>query len=304
MVDFRGLETLVWVVALGSFRKAADKLGTTQPAISHRISQLEDQVGARLLNRDMKVVMPTSEGREMLRYAEQLLALRTEMLVRVRDRTAIRGVVRLGVAETIVHTWLTDLIQQLDRTYPKLSIEIEVDVSVNLQTKLLAQEVDIAFLQGPVSGPRISNKLLCEYPICFLANPEIDLPTPATLSDIAQYSLITFSRRTQPYEIIRALFNQAGAARVKIHASASMATAIRLAVAGIGIAVIPFDLVLTEIRERKLRVVQTDAQLPPLSFYASWISTPENYEVGLVANVAARTAATWPADMNVMARDD
>jgi len=298
MVDFRGLETLVWVAALGSFRKAADRLGATQPAISHRITQLEEQVGAKLLVRDMRVITPTSQGRELLVYAEKLLALRTEMLAHVRDKSAVRGIVRLGAAESIVQTWLPDFIKQVDRIYPQLSVEIEVDISLNLQAKLMDQEIDIAFLQGPISGPRISNRLLCEYPIRFIASPILNLPNPASITDLAQYPIITFSRKTQPYEMVKALFSTPGSPRVRIHASASMATAVRLALEAIGVAAIPADLVHQELAARKLEIVQCEQTLPPLSFFASWIAAPETYEVGLVADIAARTAAKWSSEIN------
>lgn len=293
MVDFRGLETLVWVAALGSFRKAADRLGATQPAISHRITQLEEQVGAKLLVRDMRVVIPTSQGRELLAYAEKLLALRTEMLAHVRDKSALRGVVRLGAAESIVQTWLPDFIKQVNRVYPQLSLEIEVDISLNLQSKIMDQEIDIAFLQGPISGPRISNRPLCEYPVRFIASPSLRMPSPATIFDIGQFPVITFSRKTQPYEMVKALFSAPDAPKVRIHASASMATAVRLAVEGIGVAAIPAALVVDELASGRLEIVQTEAAIPPLSFFASWIAAPETYEVGLVADIAARTAREW-----------
>ena len=51
MTDFKAIETFMWVVTLGSFRGAAQKLNTTQPAISQRIAQLEREVGVRLLQR-------------------------------------------------------------------------------------------------------------------------------------------------------------------------------------------------------------------------------------------------------------
>ena len=49
MLDFRSIETFLWVVKLGSFRGAAARLNTTQPAISQRIAQLEREMGVKLL---------------------------------------------------------------------------------------------------------------------------------------------------------------------------------------------------------------------------------------------------------------
>ena len=54
----------------------------------------------------------------MMVYAEKLIGLRSEMLAVVGDRSAMRGVLRLGVAETIVHTWLTQLIKSINTPIP------------------------------------------------------------------------------------------------------------------------------------------------------------------------------------------
>ena len=59
MVDFKTLETFMWVATLRSFRGAAEKLNTTQPAVSMRIAQLEDFLGIRLIERDRRRVAPT-----------------------------------------------------------------------------------------------------------------------------------------------------------------------------------------------------------------------------------------------------
>ena len=133
MADFKAIETFLWVVTLGSFRGAAQKLNTTQPAISQRIAQLEREVGVKLLQRDRRMVLPTPSGRQMMVYAEKLIGLRSEMLAEVGDRSAMRGVLRLGVAETIVHTWLSQLIKSVNHAYPNLSLEIEVDITSNLR---------------------------------------------------------------------------------------------------------------------------------------------------------------------------
>ena len=89
MTDFKAIETFMWVVNLGSFRGAAHKLNTTQPAISQRIAQLEREVGVKLLQRDRRMVLPTPSGRQLMVYAEKLIGLRSEMLAVVGDRSAI-----------------------------------------------------------------------------------------------------------------------------------------------------------------------------------------------------------------------
>jgi DNA-binding transcriptional LysR family regulator len=291
MVDFKSLETFLWVVTLGSFRAAGDKLNTTQPAISQRIAQLEREVGVKLVNRDHRVASPTPSGRQLMVYAEKLIGLRAEMMAAVSDRSAMRGVMRLGVAETIVHTWLSRLIKSVNDAYPNLSLEIEVDITPNLSARLLAQEIELAFMLGPLSGSNVHNRELCDYPIGFLASPSLGLGDgPLTARDLATFPIITFPRKTQPYEIVRSLFNRPDLPPIRLHASASLATVIHMAIEGLGIAVIPTAIVENELADGQLQLLSTDLKITPLTFSASWLASPDTAAVELVADLAGQIA--------------
>lgn len=291
MVDFKSLETFLWVVTLGSFRAAGDKLNTTQPAISQRIAQLEREVGVKLLNRDHRVASPTPSGRQLMVYAEKLIGLRAEMMAAVSDRSAMRGVMRLGVAETIVHTWLSRLIKSVNDAYPNLSLEIEVDITPNLSARLLAQEIELAFMLGPLSGSNVHNRELCDYPIGFLASPSLGLGDgPLTVHNLATFPIITFPRKTQPYEIVRSLFNRPDLPPIRLHASASLATVIHMAIEGLGIAVIPTAIVENELADGQLQLLSTDLKITPLTFSASWLASPDTAAVELVADLAGQIA--------------
>jgi len=291
MVDFKSIETFLWVVTLGSFRGAAQRLNTTQPAISQRIAQLEREMGVKLLNRDHRVASPTTSGRQLMVYAEKLIGLRSEMMAAVGDRSAMRGVMRLGVAETIVHTWLSRLIKSVNTAYPNLSLEIEVDITPNLSARLLAQEIELAFVLGPLSISSVRNRPLCDYPIGFLASPSLGLGNgPLTVHDLAKFPIITFPRKTQPYEIVRSLFNRPELPPIRLHASASLATVIHMAIEGLGIAVIPTAIVENELADGRLQLLSTDLKISPLTFSASWLASPDTVAVELVADLAGKIA--------------
>jgi DNA-binding transcriptional LysR family regulator len=291
MVDFKSIETFLWVVTLGSFRGAAQRLNTTQPAISQRIAQLEREMGVKLLNRDHRVASPTTSGRQLMVYAEKLIGLRSEMMAAVGDRSAMRGVMRLGVAETIVHTWLSRLIKSVNTAYPNLSLEIEVDITPNLSARLLAQEIELAFVLGPLSISSVRNRPLCDYPIGFLASPSLGLGNgPLTVHDLAKFPIITFPRKTQPYEIVRSLFNRPELPPIRLHASASLATVIHMAIEGLGIAVIPTAIVENELADGRLQLLSTDLKISPLTFSASWLASPDTVAVELVADLASKIA--------------
>ena len=291
MVDFKSIETYLWVVTLGSFRGAAQRLNTTQPAISQRIAQLEREMGVKLLNRDHRVASPTTSGRQLMVYAEKLIGLRSEMMAAVGDRSAMRGVMRLGDAETSVHTWLSRLIKSVNTAYPNLSLEIEVDITPNLSARLLAQEIELAFVLGPLSVSSVRNRPLCDYPIGFLASPSLGLGNgPLTVHDLAKFPIITFPRKTQPYEIVRSLFNRPDLPPIRLHASASLATVIHMAIEGLGIAVIPTAIVENELADGRLQLLSTDLKISPLTFSASWLASPDTVAVELVAGLAGKIA--------------
>jgi DNA-binding transcriptional LysR family regulator len=291
MVDFKSIETFLWVVTLGSFRGAAQRLNTTQPAISQRIAQLEREMGVKLLSREHRMALPTPSGRQLMVYAEKLIGLRSEMMAEVGDRSATRGVMRLGVAETIVHTWLPRLIKSVNTAYPNLSLEIEVDITPNLSARLLAQEIELAFVVGPLSAAGMRNRILCDYPIGFLASPALGLGNaPLTVHDLAKFPIITFPRKTQPYEIVRSLFNRPDLPPIRLHASASLATVIHMAIEGLGIAVIPTAIVENELADGRLQLLSTDLKISPLTFSASWLASPDTVAVELVADLAGKIA--------------
>ena len=291
MVDFKSIETFLWVVTLGSFRGAGQRLNTTQPAISQRIAQLEREMGVKLLNRDHRVVSPTASGRQLMVYAEKLIGLRAEMMAEVGDRSAMRGALRLGVAETIVHTWLPRLVKSVNTDYPNLSLEIEVDITPNLSARLFAQEIELAFVLGPLSGPSVRNRVLCDYPVSFVTSPSLGLGKgPFTLKELAKFPIITFARKTQPYETVRSLFNRPGLPPMRLHASASLATVIHMAIEGLGIAVIPAAIVENELADGKLSELKTSFQIKPLTFCAAWLTSPEETAVERVVDLAAKIA--------------
>ena len=291
MVDFKSIETFLWVVTLGSFRGAGQRLNTTQPAISQRIAHLERELGVKLLNRDHRVVSPTPSGRQLMVYAEKLIGLRAEMMAEVGERSAMRGVLRLGVAETIVHTWLPRLVKSVNTAHPNLSLEIEVDITPNLTARLLGQEIELAFLVGPLSASGVRNRVLCDYPVGLLASPSLGLGNGRLkVQDLAKFPIITFPRKSQPYEIVRSLFNRPDLPPIRLHASASLATVIHMAVEGLGVAVIPTSIVENELADGRLQLLSTELKIPPLTFSASWLASPDTLAVELVADLAAGIA--------------
>lgn len=290
-IDPRSLEVFYWVVQLGGFRRAAEKLATTQPAVSARVSGLEAAIGARVLERGQRRRPSlTPEGVALLGYAERLLALQAEMQAAFTGPPQLQGTVRLGVAETIVHTWLSTLLARLNGAYPRLVPDIVVDISAGLRAALLAGEVDVALLLGPVAAPGIVDMPLCTYPLAWVASPALHLgPGPPSLEALARVPIITYARQTAPYRHVRELF--AGGPPVRLFANASLSSIVRLVLDGIGAGVIAPAAIRSELDRGALRVLEGAPALRPLHFTASWREGPGSAAAATVARLATAVAA-------------
>ncbi|MFG6138014.1 MULTISPECIES: LysR family transcriptional regulator [unclassified Halomonas] len=269
MFDFKELEAFVWIVRLGSFRLAAHHLHLTQPSVSDRIGKLEALIGERLLERSQRPVKPTAKGRQFYRHAEQLLEARQQALTMLELETPFQGTLRLGVVETVAHSWLPDFLAELARRFPEMTLELEVDRSPGLADKLAQHDIDLAFLMGPVNIENVLNRYLCHYTMGLVASPALGFdPAFFSLPRLGQTPLITFARHTRPYHELGSLLHQQGIDDVKLHCSSSLWTIVRMTLDGLGIGAIPPRIVKEELASGAL--VQLPCQLPALTFTACW----------------------------------
>lgn len=293
MIDLRNVETFFWAATLGSFRAAAEKLNTTQPTISQRIAALERDLSVCLFKRGAYGVELTAKGQEMLSYAERLLQVRREMVQAAREEQVMSGAMRIGVAETIVQTWLPSLIERVHALYPALVLEIEVDTSLMLRTDLMERKIHLAFLIGPILDSRTENLPLCSYPLAWVASPTLKLSKePLTLKQVASLPVITYPSTSNPYLSVREMLVRAGIDSPRMYGSASLSMIVRMTLDCIGVAVITPVFLDKELASGALRLLEVEADpLPELSFTATWMSGPESYAARVIAQLAQGIAA-------------
>ena len=90
-INLTQLQTFLWVASLHSFRKTAEKMSTTQPAISARIARLEETLGVRLFERETSFIRLTAKGVELLPYAEKLLMTSAQLVDRISQEENLSG---------------------------------------------------------------------------------------------------------------------------------------------------------------------------------------------------------------------
>ncbi len=274
----RNLDTFYWIASLGSFRAAADKLNLTQPAISARIQVLEQDLGAEVFVREIRNAELTSDGRRLFVFAEQFMSINQDVLAAFSDTASIEQTIRVGSSETIVSTWLPEFMGYLNQLHNRLSFDLRVDSTDNLRNALVAREIDLAFLMGPIAEVSITNHKLCAYEMVFAAPRELaqlhDVWSP---SDIASQTILTFANNTKPSRQIHELLTPHAVGSLDMTTSTSLGALIRLAKSGMGVCAIPKAVIETEIASGDLVELNTLMEKPTISFTASHVSAgPES----------------------------
>ena len=272
-MKIRNLDTFYWVATLGSFRRASEKLNLTQPAISARIHVLERALGAEVFLREGRNAELTAEGRKLLPFAERLMRLDQDVLSAFADTTIVEQTIRLGSSETVVSTWLPDFLGHLNRSRPGLNFDLTVDSTDNLRNSLVARELDVALLMGPIAEVSVSNHDICGYEMVFAATPEIVARHNVwSVQNIAREPILTFANNTKPNRQIRGLLAPHAVANLDMTTSTSLGALIRLARSGLGICVVPKSVIIAELAANDLTELQTDFTLSPILFTASYVS--------------------------------
>jgi len=142
-MTFKQLEAFFWVVQLGGFARAADKLATTQSAVSKRVQELEDFVATQLFDRSQRSARLTEKGEEMFLIAKRFLRQRDEALEQFERPEVVERRLRIGMTELPAMTWLPRLVNAVQRKYPKALFEPDVDGSFSLREKLLSERLDL-----------------------------------------------------------------------------------------------------------------------------------------------------------------
>ena len=136
-MDLRALSIFIEVAELGSFTRAGEKLGYSQPTISFQIKQLEKEMGVQLFDRIGHTVTLTDAGRDALGYAQQICHTGQEMLLGIDLRREPAGMLRLGMADSLCEPLIVGHYGPFRAAYPKVCLHI-----TTLDTSALLESLD------------------------------------------------------------------------------------------------------------------------------------------------------------------
>ena len=192
-MDFDQLETFIEVSRLSSFSRAAEKRFRTQPAISSQIRSLEEEVGAKLLDRSGGKVSLTASGKLFLKFAEDTLDARKAAVTAIAETERVpRGEIVVGANEgTCLHV-LPEVFAHFKKQYPDVAISINrADYSKILES-VIDNSVDFGVVSLPITDPRLTAVPIHKDELVLITPPKHPLAKlrAAPASDIAQYPLV------------------------------------------------------------------------------------------------------------------
>jgi DNA-binding transcriptional LysR family regulator len=270
-MNLKFLETFVWVARLKSFRLTADKLFTTQASISSRIAVLEGELGVKLFLRDSRGVSLTPEGLKVLDYAEQMLDTMAALKQSIETRSSKVGRVRIGVMDTVIHTWLSPLVAQMTDLYPRVEIELVADTALNLCDQLQKGFLDLVLQTDLIRHESVRSLELASHPLGWIvASNSIYNHDYADLAELAQERIITYSKNSRPHQDIVALMQANGVMAPRLNCVNSVSAITRLLRDGFGIGALPPVLVAEELARGELILLDIEQRPANLPVVVSW----------------------------------
>lgn len=245
-MNTRFLETFVTLAQLQSFRATARTLHATPATISLRIRTLEDELKCKLVDRRSHKFRLTPAGQYLVDFARDVIDAARRLREAAGAEPVVGGTLRLGVNETVVHSWLAHYLSYLNARFPTLEVDLAVDTSAALQKRLLAGELDMALRIEGVDSPRVVSRSIASYPVRWIARRDLLAQHSDGLTQqILKRPVLTFGRGTTPQialeQIVRGIAMEHGMRidQMRIICSPSVAAIVQLVRDGYGVAAIP-----------------------------------------------------------------
>ena len=266
------MQVFVEVATSGSFSATADKLDMSRAMVTRYVGELEQWLGARLLQRTTRSVTLTDAGEACLRRSQQMLALKDDVEEETRSHSdVLRGQLRITCSMSLAYAQMAAAAADFLKQHPQLKIDLNASEGA---LNLVESRMDLAIRISAEPDPMLIGRVLAPCASVLVASPaylaERGRPqTPADLSGHRCLSYANFGKSV--WRLCRG--EQQTDVSVTSQLSANEATALlRAALAGAGIALQPTYLAHPHLRDGSLQLVLPEWKVPDMSIYALYPS--------------------------------
>jgi len=211
-MDTQNLKAFLLVAEAGSFSLAAQKLHLTQPAISKRVAQLEEQLNVSLFDRIGRTVNLTEAGQALLPHARAVQLELQAAEQSVRDLAGeIQGRLRLATSHHIGLHRLPPILSYFNKTFPQVQIDIEFLDSEQAYDLTLRGEVELAVVTlAPVEVANVITHPIWPDPLDFMVQEghELTKRKGLDLKELSKHPAILPGLNTYTGQIVKGLFDR------------------------------------------------------------------------------------------------
>lgn len=155
--------------------RSAERLHTSQPALTYRLNQIQDEFSSKIFSRGKSGIRFTPEGELIVSYANNMIA----QLSKLKDQLAnmnekIQGELRIGVSSNYAHYKLPSILEKFLSIYPDVQVKVNTGWSSKILKLFQNEELHIGIIRGDYQwdGPKL---LLDEDPMCLISKDPIDI---------------------------------------------------------------------------------------------------------------------------------
>lgn len=240
--DLTDLQAFRAVVELGNFRKAAEAISISQPALSRRIDKLESALGVPLFERTTRSVTLTTVGRVFARSAEQLLDDLDVALLGIRDISSSRlGQVTIACVPSVAYYFLPNLIARYHRRFPRIRVKL-LDASANeVLGAVISGEADFGVSFMGSQEPEIEFKMLLQER--FVAACRRDHPLArkkrVTWNELYEHEYVSVDKTSGNRLLLDQALSAVAPRAPSVCETRHVTTMLGLVEAGLGVAAVP-----------------------------------------------------------------
>jgi DNA-binding transcriptional LysR family regulator len=271
MLTFKQLEALYWVVQAGGFSQAAQKLHTSTSAVSKRVHELEASFDLELFDRTQRTARLTEKGEEMFVLARKLLEHRDAAIDQIGKPEVIERRVRIGVTELTAMTWLHRLVEAIQRYYPKVTIEPDVDASGNLKDKLLTDELDLVLVPDVFAEAHLPSHVVGRFSSVWMCKPGFVEPGKRfRLHELASRRLLLQGSKTGAGTALNGWMKSLGVQPSDVIIVNNLVAMMGLTMSGLGIGCMPEECMAPMVANGSLMVIPCTPAPPEMTYVAMY----------------------------------
>jgi DNA-binding transcriptional LysR family regulator len=244
-MEFRHLRSFLAVAEHLHFRRAAESIHLSEPALSVQIRALEEEIGTQLFIRDHRKTLLTPAGEVFLEEAREIVMRSDRALGRAR-RAALGqvGILRVGFVSTAAALLVPQLVLRFRELYPDVELELRNVLTADQVVQLGQRQLDVGLLRLPISAnEEIETTIVHREPFVLLlpASHPLTGKRFLRLEHLRDSNFVMYARKRAPgfHDCMLGILNGAGFSPHVVQEASEMTTLVSLVAAGLGIAVAP-----------------------------------------------------------------